>query len=260
MKYLIMKLYSKSQSATEFIVLASFMLLVIVGFVAVTSSKVIEANDEGNRKIAESIADFAYREIETAKTVNDGYARTFVMPQNVNGVDYSVSIVDNRELVVNYLGNEYVKFLPSNVTGNVSIGLNKITKTNGVIYINASAVQLPPSLLLLIMRNVNFNVISFDNNGNAVLKGTLQQNDNPQPTLDDEFIVNDRNGNTVAIINLINGNMLIKGTLQQNQATLTPSPSDNNFIVKDSNGNVISYIDEAGNFLLKGTLTQNGNP
>lgn len=127
---------SKSQSATEFIVLASFMLLVMLGFFAVTSSKVLEAREEDNRKIAEDIAEFAYREIETAKSVNDGYARTFAMPQTVNGINYSISIIDNRELTVSYLGYEHVKFLPSNITGNIAKGSNKISKNNGVVLIN----------------------------------------------------------------------------------------------------------------------------
>ena len=126
----------KSQSAVEFIVLASFMVLVLLGFFAVTSSKVLEAKEEGSKKIAQDIADFAYREIEIAKSVNDGYARFFEMPQNVNGINYSIGIVDNRELVVNYLGNEYIKFLPSNVTGNFAKGSNKISKSNGIIIVN----------------------------------------------------------------------------------------------------------------------------
>lgn len=126
----------KSQSAMEFIILASFMLLVILGFFAITSSRMLEARGEGNRKIAEEIADFAYREIEIAKSVNDGYERVFGMPQNVNGVNYSIKIVDNRELVVDYLGNEHVKFLPSNVTGNIVKGNNKITKSNGIVFVN----------------------------------------------------------------------------------------------------------------------------
>ena len=328
------KIHLKGQSAIEFIILASFMLLVILGFFAVVSSNVLEAKDEGNRKTAEDIADFAYREIETAKSVNDGYVRVFEMPQTVNGINYSISIIGNRELVVNYLGNEHIRFLPSNVTGNLTIGLNQIKKLNGIVYINGtkgecnnnidddgdsltdsadpgcylncnyiqpsnfvfsfhesytcscSAVAkccpvlgignhytlfdngcgtgqcwsacLPFSILKL--KNNLFNVMTFISDGNVALKGTLQQNSNPSPTADDEFIVNDRNGNAVAIVNLITGNMFIKGTLQQNQAALSPSPANNNFIAKDSSGNVISYIDEAGNFLLKGNLTQNGNP
>src|SRR3989344_3611706 len=110
----------KSQSAVEFIVLASFMVLVIFGFFAVISSGVLEAREEKNRKIAEDVADLAYREIETAKSVNDGYVRVFILPQNVNGINYTITLIDGRELVVNYLGYEHIKFLPINVTGNIS--------------------------------------------------------------------------------------------------------------------------------------------
>ena len=129
------KFSKESQSAVEFIVLASFMLLVILGFFAVTSSRMLEAKEESNRKTAEDIAEFAYREIEIAKSVNDGYTRVFAMPQTVNGVNYSISIVDNRELVVGYLGNEHVKFLPSNVTGTIGVGFNEIKKINESVYI-----------------------------------------------------------------------------------------------------------------------------
>lgn len=127
---------SKSQSATEFIVLAAFMLLVVFGFFAVASSKILNTRDEQNQKIAQDIADLAYNEIETAKSLNDGYTRTFVMPQDVNNVNYSISIIDNRELSVSYLGYEYVRFLPSNTTGNILKGNNRISKNNGVIALN----------------------------------------------------------------------------------------------------------------------------
>lgn len=120
----------------EFMVLSSFLFLVIVGFFAVTSSKVLEAKEESNRKIAEDIADFAYREIEIAKSVNDGYTKIFSLPQTVNGVNYSINIIDNTELIVNYLGYEHVIFLPLNVTGNITKGPNTISKKNEVIFLN----------------------------------------------------------------------------------------------------------------------------
>lgn len=126
----------KSQSAMEFIVLASFMLLVILGFFAVTSTKMLDAKEEGNKKTAQDIVDFAYHEIEIAKPVNDGYTRFFEMPQTVNGINYSIGIIDNRELFVNYLGYEHIRFLSSNVTGNFVKGNNKISKSNGIIFIN----------------------------------------------------------------------------------------------------------------------------
>lgn len=125
----------KSQSAIEFVVLASFMLLVILGFFALTSSRVLDAKEEGNKKIAENIADLVYREIETAKSVNNGYTRIFTVPKTVNGVTYTINLTDNRELIVNYLGYEYIKFVPSNVTGNLSIGSIEIRKLDDVVYL-----------------------------------------------------------------------------------------------------------------------------
>ena len=250
----------KSQSAVEFIVLASFMFLVTLGFFAVTNSKILEAKDDSNKKISSDIAEFVYREIETAKSVNDGYTRVFVIPQTINGINYNISIRDNRELLVNYLGNEYIKFLPPNITGNISTGIIKISKFNDMVFINATEIQPPPPLANLLMKNNLLNVISFYDNGNVAIKGTLQQNSNQQPTIDDEFIVKDRNGNVIAIVNLVTGNMFIKGILQQNQAVLSPSSSSSDFIIKKSNGNVISFIDESGNFFMRGVLTQHGNP
>ncbi|HLC61942.1 MAG TPA: hypothetical protein VJI52_02910 [Candidatus Nanoarchaeia archaeon] len=132
----IKKFFRKSQSAVEFVSLASFMLLVVLGFLAVTSSNMLQAKEEGNRKTAEDIAGFAYREIDIAKSVNDGYIRIFSMPQTVNGVSYTITMTDNRELTVNYLDYEFVRFLPSNVTGNISKGTNKVWKLQGIVYIN----------------------------------------------------------------------------------------------------------------------------
>ena len=127
----------KSQSAMEFVMLSSFMLLIILGFFSLVSSKMVDAKQEGNRKIAQDIAEFTYREIDTARSVNDGYSRIFEMPLSINGVNYSMNVIDDRELVVNYLDEEYVKFLPANVTGNILKGNNRIAKINGIILLNS---------------------------------------------------------------------------------------------------------------------------
>lgn len=131
----------KSQSAVEFVVLASFMFLVILSLLAIISSTVIEAKEEGSRKIAGDIAEFVYKEIETAKSVRDGYMRIFYVPQAVNGINYYINITDSRELTVNYLDNEHVRFLPSNVSGNLSKGPNQIRKINGVIYVQPVSIS-----------------------------------------------------------------------------------------------------------------------
>lgn len=112
----------------------------------------------------------------------------------------------------------------------------------------------------LFMRGGGANAISFEEDGNVILKGILSQGTTPaSDNTQDEFIFKDKSGASVAIINLITGNMAIKGALKEKQAALA-NPPTNDFIIKDSDGNIVSYIDEQGNFYLKGILTQNGNP
>ena len=132
-----MKMHKISQSAVEFIALASFMILVTLTLLAIISSSVIDAKEEGNRKTAVDIAEFVYKEIDTARPLSDGYIRTFSIPQTINGINYTVNITDNRELIVNYLDNEHVKFLPANISGNISKGMNEVRKINGIIYLRS---------------------------------------------------------------------------------------------------------------------------
>lgn len=118
----------------------------------------------------------------------------------------------------------------------------------------------PPSGLFILVKSDTSNILSFDNNGNFILKGALQQNSTPSQSSDDEVVFRDKNDNNVAIISLVTGNMILKSSLSENQQTLMPSGQSDDFIVKDSNDQIIAYINESGSFVLKGNLTQNGNP
>ena len=127
---------NNAQFAIEFIVLIAFMFLIFVGVIAVVTSKVIEAQENERQNIAEGIAALAKNEIDLAKSVSDGYSRTFNLPNRIEGNIYTIEIIDNRELVVNYLDKEYVLFLQENIIGNVNPGVNTITKVNGFVNIN----------------------------------------------------------------------------------------------------------------------------
>ena len=127
----------KSQSSMEFVILVGFMLLVIVIFFSIASSRVLKAREDANGVIAEDLAKYAYREIEIAKSVNNGYIRTFSLPNKLVGNNYDIKIVDNKELIVNFLSKEHVLFLPGDVDGNISRGSNKIKKIDGVVHISS---------------------------------------------------------------------------------------------------------------------------
>ncbi len=331
------KPYKKAQFGIEFVILITFMLIVFLGFFGIITYKLADLEEEGKQQAAANIALLVDNEVKLAKSSNNGYERVFEIPSKIEGSDYNISIIGNREVVVAYPGYEHILFLPPGVEGNVSSGLNNITKTEGIVYLQGitpecnngedddgdtyldsadpgcyincdyvdagnfrryrheadscscssvgqccsgagfgsyygyfdgdcgggqcwSACSIGENVLL-IMRNLISNVIRFENDGDVILKGQFQDDDpNPPVSDDDEFIFKDRNGITVAVINLGSGDMFINGSKYENQPALTPSPTSNDFIVKDSSGEVMYYIDETGNLYLKGTLTDNGNP
>ena len=127
---------TNAQFAIEFVVLISFMFIIFLGFIAVITSKVLEAKENEIQQIAEDIAALAENEIKLAKSATDGYSRTFNLPSKISGNSYDIEIIGNRELVVNYIDREYVTFLPENVVGNINPGENTIRKEDVVVYIN----------------------------------------------------------------------------------------------------------------------------
>jgi hypothetical protein len=127
-----------AQFAIEFAVLLTFMFLIFLGFTAIITSKILEAKENERQKIAEDIATLARNEIELAKSVSDGYSRTFNIPSKIKGDSYSIQIIDNRELVVNYLDKEYVTFLPEKICGDTFLSSNVIDKKEGIICTNSN--------------------------------------------------------------------------------------------------------------------------
>ena len=127
---------NKAQFAIEFIVLIAFMFVIFLGFTAVITSKILDAKEGERQQTAEDIATLAKNEIELARSVSDGYNRTFSLPVAIEGNSYNISIIGGRELVVNYLDKEYVAFLQDSITGNIRPGKNTITKESGIVHIS----------------------------------------------------------------------------------------------------------------------------
>lgn len=129
---------TNAQFAIEFIVLIAFMFLIFLGFTVVITSKILEAKENERQKIAEDIAKLVTNEIDIAESTTDGYIRTFTIPAKVKGNSYTIEIIDNRELVVNYLDKEYVLFLPEKICGDTFLPSNEIDKEKGFICVNSN--------------------------------------------------------------------------------------------------------------------------
>jgi len=129
---------TQAQFAIEFFVLMGFMFLIFVGFIAVTTSKILEAKENDRQEIAEDITSLVKNEIQLAKSVSDGYSRTFSLPSRIEGNTYTVEIIENRELVVKYVDKEFLTFLPDDICGDILIPNNEIDKENGITCLNSN--------------------------------------------------------------------------------------------------------------------------
>ena len=127
----------KSQFSIEFAVLIAFMFLIFVAFIAIITSKVSESKENERLGIAGDIATLAKNEIELARSASNGYSRNFELPSKISGNSYTIKIIDNRELVVDYIDKEYVVFLQENVRGSLNPGANTIRKETGTVFVNS---------------------------------------------------------------------------------------------------------------------------
>ncbi len=130
-------MHKKSQVATEFMIMtgiAIFAMLIFIGVLFHNTARV------GKERLDYSMEDFTYSvqyEFDLAGRVKDGYYRELVLPQKIDGRDYTITIQDNV-LIVNSGGHEYYKSLPNMTvySGPVKGTSNIIQKIDGRIYLN----------------------------------------------------------------------------------------------------------------------------
>ncbi len=127
----------KAQSALEFLIIIAFMMLVFVSFFSVASSQFSNVREQKRMGTAEEISRLVVNQVDLAAGLSDGYASTFVIPETVEGNAYSLQVIDGREVVVIFQDYEHVAFLSQNITGNVTFGLNSITKRGERIFLNS---------------------------------------------------------------------------------------------------------------------------
>ena len=125
-----------AQTALEFIILVAFILFFfIIFFVAVNgniSDKAREQRDIAVRDVAIAVRD----EINLAFQSSDGYYRAFVIPDDINGLDYNILLIEDM-VYINTSDNKYAMALPIHkVTGQIVKNQNTIKKEDGEIKIN----------------------------------------------------------------------------------------------------------------------------
>ncbi|HJN57254.1 MAG: hypothetical protein QF436_00930 [Candidatus Woesearchaeota archaeon] len=127
--------YIKSQSSTEFLILTGLGFLIVMVFIALSANEVKEFRDQKEFFLLKDLALKLQKEASIAASVEDGYERTFTLPDKLeNTVDYSI-ITQNSVITVNSSKTVFSVRIPD-ITGNFTKGSNKIERKAGKIYIN----------------------------------------------------------------------------------------------------------------------------
>lgn len=137
----------KAQASVEIVLLIAFMFLTFNIFLLAITQRIVDVQNQKDRQLIEDMSSVIGGEITLAAGVEDGYSRTFQIPQTLKGINYSVELVSSStmkanhgELVLKYVdftkSYETVKILPKNVEGFIYKGKNNITKKNGTVCLN----------------------------------------------------------------------------------------------------------------------------
>ncbi|HHE36577.1 MAG TPA: hypothetical protein ENL16_02060 [Candidatus Woesearchaeota archaeon] len=116
----------KSQVATEFMLVVGLAMIIITILAGVLYSLSYNYSEEKNINRLRDLGYSLQSELILASQVEPGYERTIIIPNDVNGVSYSISQSDNN-LVITYKGTELLFPIPV-VTGTLTKGTNTIRK------------------------------------------------------------------------------------------------------------------------------------
>ena len=125
-----------SQSSIEFFTLVGLGLVVAIFFVAFSINEIKEFGDQKEFFLIKDLALKLQKEVGVAANVEDGYIRTFTLPEKLdNRVDYFI-IIKNNTITINSSKTVYTVAIPNTAGKNFTKGTNTVEKINGTIYVN----------------------------------------------------------------------------------------------------------------------------
>lgn len=125
----------KAQSSMEFFVLMGLSFFAAAIFIAASVNEVKEFNDEKNFFLIRDVTLKLQKEATIAASVEEGYERSFELPDKLESrLDYYI-ITGNTSITVNSSKAVFSAAIPK-VIGNFTKGSNKIENIGGAVYIN----------------------------------------------------------------------------------------------------------------------------
>lgn len=129
-----MTMPKNAQSAFEFLLLVGVVFFAMVILVAAFYSNIAKLRGERDFFVAKDTAFIIQNELVLANQVEDGYSRSFFLPERLDGQQYSLT-TSNNSLTITTQKASYSVRIPQ-VEGTIAKGMNNITKTNNVVSLN----------------------------------------------------------------------------------------------------------------------------
>jgi len=144
----------KGQSALEFIILISFMIIIFVSFFVVIQARILDVVEKNDETYLTELNSIVLRETKIAVRALPDYSHSFHMPTHIQGKPYTINLIENREVISSYGSYEQVNFLDEDVIGPLYIGGNEIHKTDGKISLKGGVIDVKPEYAGIFL-NVN---------------------------------------------------------------------------------------------------------
>lgn len=125
----------KSQISAEFFIFVGMAFIIAIAFELAAIDQLNDFRLKKEHEVVQDLAIKLQREMLLAATVEDGYLRTFTVPDKLENLNYSLTI-QNSTIKVQSKNSVSIVSIPA-IAGNISKGTIKINKTGGVIYVNS---------------------------------------------------------------------------------------------------------------------------
>lgn len=111
----------KAQSATEFVILISFMFVVFFVFFFAIQSQIVDATQAQDMQTLEEANSLVKNYLDLARQSYPNFKHSFVLP-DLGNFEYSVALEENNTIVSKIDEKEYVDFLNYDVKGFILTG------------------------------------------------------------------------------------------------------------------------------------------
>lgn len=126
----------KGQSAIEFVIVVSTVMLFFVVFSLFVNTILGEKADAKRNNQLYDAAVSVQEELALAQSSSDGYQRVFVLPEELIGEDYNITLQDGQVYAYTIDGSHALSLPVVSVVGQLNLGGNVLEKINGTVYLN----------------------------------------------------------------------------------------------------------------------------